>query len=114
MANLAKLEFAALDISRNNYLSWVLDAKIHPQANSLGKTIMDGSDAFPEENAKTMIFLCCHIHEVLKSYIRELESYIRERKLYQCNTTRANIIPPFNLWVIHHLQQHECTHIRWS
>ncbi|CAL8992342.1 unnamed protein product [Prunus brigantina] len=67
MANLAKLEFAASDISEDNYLSWVMDAKIHLRANGLGKTIVDGSDASPEENAKAMIFLPRHIHEVLKS-----------------------------------------------
>ncbi|CAL9031314.1 unnamed protein product, partial [Prunus brigantina] len=67
MANLAKLEFAALDISGDNYLSWVLDAKIHLRANGLGKAIEDGSDASPEEKAKAMIFLRRHIHEALKS-----------------------------------------------
>ena len=67
MANLAKLEFAALDISGDNYLLWVMDAKIHLRANSLGKTIEDGSDALPEENAKAMICLRRHIHEALKS-----------------------------------------------
>ncbi|KAI5338226.1 hypothetical protein L3X38_017497 [Prunus dulcis] len=67
MANLAKLEFAALDLSEDNYLSWVLDAKIHLRANGLGQTIVDENDASPEENAKAMIFLCRHIHEALKS-----------------------------------------------
>ncbi|KAL6269490.1 hypothetical protein ACE6H2_026401 [Prunus campanulata] len=67
MENLAKLEFAALDISGDNYLSWVLNAKIHLRANGLGKAIEDGSDASPEENAKAMIFLRRHIHEALKS-----------------------------------------------
>ncbi|KAH1063936.1 hypothetical protein J1N35_028923 [Gossypium stocksii] len=32
MSNLAKLEFAALDILGKNYLSWVLDAEIHLDA----------------------------------------------------------------------------------
>ncbi|KAI5343878.1 hypothetical protein L3X38_011754 [Prunus dulcis] len=59
MANLAKLEFAALDLSKDNYLSWVLDAKIHLRANGLGQTIVDENDA--------MIFLRRHIHEALKS-----------------------------------------------
>ncbi|BBH02975.1 transposable element gene [Prunus dulcis] len=67
MANLAKLEFAALDLSGDNYLSWVLDAKIHLRANGLGQTIVDENDALPEENAKAMIFLRRHIHEALKS-----------------------------------------------
>ncbi|XP_034227504.1 uncharacterized protein LOC117636893 [Prunus dulcis] len=67
MANLAKLEFAALDLSGDNYLSWVLDAKIHLRANGLGQTIVDENYASPEENAKAMIFLRRHIHEALKS-----------------------------------------------
>ncbi|XP_034218929.1 uncharacterized protein LOC117630295 [Prunus dulcis] len=67
MANLAKLEFVALDLSGDNYLSWVLDAKIHLRANGLGQTIVDENDASPEENVKAMIFLRRHIHEALKS-----------------------------------------------
>jgi len=45
MSNLAKLEFAALDISRKNYLSWILDA---------------------EDKAKAMIFFRRHLYEGLK------------------------------------------------
>ncbi|KAI5330083.1 hypothetical protein L3X38_029480 [Prunus dulcis] len=67
MANLAKLEFAALDLSGDNYLSWVLDAKFHLRANGLGQTIVDENDVSPEENAKAMIFLRRHIHEALKN-----------------------------------------------
>ncbi|XP_034225453.1 uncharacterized protein LOC117635212 [Prunus dulcis] len=67
MSNLAKLEFAALDLSGDNYLSWVLDAKIHLRANGFGQTIIDENDASPEENANAMIFLRRHIHEALKS-----------------------------------------------
>ncbi|GJZ08938.1 hypothetical protein Tco_0543221 [Tanacetum coccineum] len=39
MLNLAKLEFLALDISGQNYLSWVLDGEIYLAANGLGDTI---------------------------------------------------------------------------
>ncbi|XP_049385565.1 uncharacterized protein LOC125849522 [Solanum stenotomum] len=42
MSNLSKLEFVALDISGNNYLSWVLDAEIHLDAKGLGSTITNG------------------------------------------------------------------------
>ena len=38
MANLTKIEFAALDINENNYLSWVLDVEIHLDAINLGET----------------------------------------------------------------------------
>jgi hypothetical protein len=35
MSNLTKLEFVALDISGKNYLSWILDAEIHLEANEM-------------------------------------------------------------------------------
>lgn len=66
MANLAKLEFVALDISGKNYLSWVLDAEIHLQASNLGNTIKEGNTASQQDRAKAMIFLRHHVHEGLK------------------------------------------------
>jgi hypothetical protein len=41
MTNLAKLEFVALDIMGKNYLSWILDAKIHLDAMALEDIIKD-------------------------------------------------------------------------
>ena len=35
-------EFAALDISGKNYLSWILNAKIHLNAINIGNTIKEG------------------------------------------------------------------------
>ncbi|XP_021851982.2 uncharacterized protein [Spinacia oleracea] len=66
MANLAKLEFAALDITGKNYLSWVLDAEIHLDAKDLGDTIKEGNKATSQNKAKAMIFLRHHLHEGLK------------------------------------------------
>jgi len=66
MKNLAKLKFLALDITGNNYLSWVLDAKIHMDAMDLGDTIKDENEASSQNNANAMIFLCHHLHEELK------------------------------------------------
>ena len=45
MANLAKLEFVALDITGKNYLSWILDAEIHLKANALRETTKDDNNA---------------------------------------------------------------------
>ena len=45
MLNLAKLEFVALDIFDNNYLSWVLDVEIHLDAVNLGYTIKENNEA---------------------------------------------------------------------
>uniref|UniRef100_A0A9I9EDQ0 Uncharacterized protein n=1 Tax=Cucumis melo TaxID=3656 RepID=A0A9I9EDQ0_CUCME len=41
MLSLTKLEFLALDINDDNYLSWVLDAEIHLDAMNLGETIKE-------------------------------------------------------------------------
>ncbi|XP_068329655.1 uncharacterized protein [Pyrus communis] len=66
MANLAKLEFAALDITRKNYLTWVLDTKIHLEAGNLGDTIREESSSF-QDRAKAMIFIRRHLDQALKS-----------------------------------------------
>ena len=52
MSNLAKLEFAALDISGDNYLSWILDAEIHLDAMGLGDAIKEGNKASEQDKAK--------------------------------------------------------------
>ncbi|XP_076938794.1 uncharacterized protein LOC143607124 [Bidens hawaiensis] len=66
MTNLAKLEFLALEITGKNYLSWVLDAEIHLDANNLGDTTKQGNKSTIQDKAKAMIFLRHHIHEALK------------------------------------------------
>ncbi|XP_021727808.1 uncharacterized protein LOC110694912 [Chenopodium quinoa] len=67
MLNLAKLEFVALDITGNNYLSWVLDAEIHLDAKGLGETIKEANKTTPQDKAKAMIFLRHHLHKGLKN-----------------------------------------------
>ena len=57
MSNLTKLEFNALDITGNNYLTWILDAEIHLNAMGLGDTIKEGNVKTEQEKAKAMIFL---------------------------------------------------------
>ncbi|XP_056690343.1 uncharacterized protein [Spinacia oleracea] len=66
MSNLIKFEFAALDITGKNYLSWVLDAEIHLDAKDFGETIKEGNKATSQNKAKAMIFLRHHLHEGLK------------------------------------------------
>ena len=67
MTNITKLEFAALDISGKNYLSWILDAKIHLDAMNLGNTIKERNTTSQQNHAKGLIFLRHHIDEGLKS-----------------------------------------------
>ncbi|XP_049397206.1 uncharacterized protein LOC125861328 [Solanum stenotomum] len=66
MSNLSKLEFVVLDISGNNYLSWLLDAEIHLDAKGLGATITNGNTASSQDKAKAMIFLRHYLDEGLK------------------------------------------------
>ena len=67
MSNIAKLEFAALDISGKNYLSWILVAEIHLDAMNLGNTIKEGNVASQQDRAKALIFIRHHIDASLKS-----------------------------------------------
>ena len=67
MSNLTKLEFAALDISGKNYLSWILDVEIHLEAMALAETIKDDNEESPQNRAKAMIFIRHHLHEELKT-----------------------------------------------
>ena len=67
MSNLTKLEFVALDISGNNYLSWILGAKIHLDSSNLGETIKETNSASLQDRAKALIFLRHHLVESLKN-----------------------------------------------
>ena len=67
MFNLTKLEFVALDILGNNYLSWILDTKIHLDALNLRETIKETNSASLQDRAKALIFLHHHFDESLKN-----------------------------------------------
>ncbi|XP_026443227.1 uncharacterized protein LOC113343155 [Papaver somniferum] len=67
MSDLSKLNFMALDINGKNYLSWILDAKVHLSAASLGNTFVLGNNESSEDRSKALIFICHHLDEALKS-----------------------------------------------
>ena len=52
ISNLAKLDFMALDISGKNYLSWVLDAETHLNANGLGDAIKEKNNTSSQDKPK--------------------------------------------------------------
>ena len=66
MANLAKLEFAALNITGKNYLTWVLDTKIHLEAGNLGEIIKEENSASSQDWAKAMISIRRHLNGGIK------------------------------------------------
>ena len=65
MSDITKLEFAALDISGKNYLSWILDAEIHLDAINFGNTIKEGNTTSLQDRAEALIFFRHHIDEGL-------------------------------------------------
>ena len=52
MSNLTNLEFVALNISGNNYLSKILDAELHFDASNLGENIKVNNSASLQDRAK--------------------------------------------------------------
>ena len=76
MANLEKLDFVALDITGENYLTWVVDAKIYLEAGNLGETIKEENNASYQDRAKVMIFIRRHLDEGLKSEYLTVEDLL--------------------------------------
>ncbi|XP_023875933.2 uncharacterized protein LOC111988376, partial [Quercus suber] len=95
MSNLTKLEFAALDISGKNYLSWILDVEIHLEARALAETIKDDNEESPQNQAKTMIFIRHHLHEELKiEYLTEKDLLTLRKKLKERYENHKSVILP--------------------
>ncbi|GAV91991.1 hypothetical protein CFOL_v3_35375, partial [Cephalotus follicularis] len=66
MENIENQKFIALDISGKNYLSWVLDVKLHLSTKKLRHTIDKDNAASNEERATALILLRQHIDDDLK------------------------------------------------
>jgi len=95
MSNLAKLDFMALDISGNNYLSWVLDTETHLNANGLGDTIKEINSASSQDKAKALIFIRRHLHEDLKAeYLIDKDPLVLWNKLKERFDHQKTVILP--------------------
>ena len=95
MTNITKLEFAALDISCKNYLSWILDVEIHLDAMNLGNTIKKLNTASQQDRTKALIFLRHHIDEGLKSeYLIAKDPLILWKSLKERYNHQKTIILP--------------------
>ncbi|XP_070008030.1 uncharacterized protein [Nicotiana sylvestris] len=66
MTDIMKRKFVALEISGKNYMTLVLDAKIHLDAMGLRDAIKDKTKASTQDCAKALIFLRHHLNEGLK------------------------------------------------
>ncbi|XP_048443398.1 uncharacterized protein LOC125478809 [Pyrus x bretschneideri] len=105
MANLAELDFVALDIIGKNYLTWVLDTKIHLQAGNLGDIIREENISSSQDRAKTMIFIHRHLDEGLKSEYLMVEDPLA---LWKALRNKYN----HQTRVILLRTRYECTHLR--
>ncbi|XP_070668746.1 uncharacterized protein [Malus domestica] len=92
MANLAKLDYATLDITGKNYLTWVLDTKIHLEAGNLGDTIREESSSSSQERAKAMSFIRRHLDEALESEYNHQTTVILPRASYEWTHLRIHDI----------------------
>ena len=95
MSNLTKLEFATLDISGKNYLSWILDVEIHLEAMALAETIKDDNEESPQNRAKAMIFIRHHLHGELKTeFLTEKDPLSLWKKLKERYENHKSVILP--------------------
>ena len=105
MANLAKLDYVALDITGKNYLTWVLDNKIHLEAGNLGDTIREDNSSSSQDRAKAMIFIRRHLDEGLKSeYLTVEDSLALWKALRNRYNHQTTVILP--------RARYEWTHLR--
>ena len=81
---LTKLEFNTLNIFGENYLSWILNAKIHLNVMGLSDTIKNNNDSSFQDRAKAMIYLRHHLHQALKiEYLTIKKPYVLWSNLYE-------------------------------
>ena len=96
IANLVKLEFTAMVITGNNYMTWTIDLEMHFESMGLSHTIQEDNTATVQEKARAMIFLRKHLDESLKyEYIcvkdpKDLWNDLIERFEHQREITLPN------------------------
>ncbi|XP_022013860.1 uncharacterized protein LOC110913332 [Helianthus annuus] len=77
MANIAKIEFPALNITGENYMPWTSHVKRHLKSMGVLETITGWNDCSDQEKAKTDVFLHKHIDEMLQfEYSNFVDPYV--------------------------------------
>ena len=65
MSKLASLKFAALEMFRDNYMSWVIDARLLLKSEGLYYTIENGAETYEQDKSTAMVIIHHHLHEGL-------------------------------------------------
>ena len=68
MSKLASLKFAALEVSGDNYMSWVIDTRLLLKLEGLYYTIENGAEAYEQDKSTVMVIIRHHLHENLKAH----------------------------------------------
>ena len=66
MSNIAKLEFAALEVTGKNYMPWTIDVEMHLESMGIRNTINKINECSAQDKAKAQVFLRKHIDEMLR------------------------------------------------
>ena len=66
MSNIAKLEFATLEVSGKNYVPWMIDVKMHLESMGISNAIYEFNNCLAQDKAKAQVFLRKHIDEMLR------------------------------------------------
>lgn len=67
MNAMEKLNFKALAIDGENYMSWSLDVDAHLTSKGLEDTVITDVGPTLQDKAKALIFICHHLAEPLKT-----------------------------------------------
>src|SRR5690606_35976806 len=73
MPNINNLDYAALNLSGDNYLQWVLDTKICLRSKTLGDCIVDDNNATEKEKYQAIVIIRHHLTEGLKNQYLTIE-----------------------------------------
>ncbi|XP_023742452.1 uncharacterized protein LOC111890579 [Lactuca sativa] len=66
MSNIAKLESKELEVSGKNYMSWMIDVKMHLLSMGIPNSIYENNECSAQEKVKAQVFICKHINEILR------------------------------------------------
>ena len=66
MANIAKLEFPALNITGDNYMAWTANVKRHLKSMDVLEAIQENNNCSDQDKAIADVFIHKHIDELLQ------------------------------------------------
>ena len=74
MSKINNLDFAALNLSGDNYLQWALDTKIILKSKGLGECITENNNASENDRYRAILIIRHHLIESLKEQYLTIEN----------------------------------------